>query len=261
VIVNLVVNAREAMPQGGRLIVETANLDLDDEYTRQHVGVEPGCYIMLAVSDTGVGMDSETLAHIFEPFFTTKGNGKGTGLGLSTVYGIVRQSGGNIWVYSEPARGSSFKIYFPRVDGQCEEREMVAPPAGRARGTETVLLAEDDETVRGLVREVLQQRGYLVLEARNGMEALEMADGHNGRIDLLVTDVIMPHMSGRELVERLRPLHPETRILFMSGYTDNAVVPQVDLAPGTEFLQKPFAPENLARKVREVLDAENRDGR
>ena len=255
VIVNLVVNAREAMPSGGRLTIETKNVYLDEDYARTHVGVKAGAYVMLAVTDTGHGIDAVTLQHIFEPFFTTKKQ-KGTGLGLATVYGIVKQSGGHVWVYSEVGKGSSFKIYLPRVEEPASEREAALLPAGLARSEETILVAEDEDTVRALVREILQNKGYRVLEARQGTEALELSQRHKGRIHLLVTDVVMPQMSGRELSERIRLAHPDTKVLYISGYTDNVVVPHGMLDEGAQFLQKPFAPEALARKVREMLDME-----
>lgn len=253
VIVNLAVNAREAMPQGGKLIIETANRELDEHYCRRHMSVKPGSYVMLSVSDTGAGMAPDVQEHIFEPFFTTK-TGKGTGLGLSTVYGIVKQSAGEIWVYSEPSLGSSFKIYLPRVQAAAERAETAVQPPTPASGRETILLVEDEETVRMLVREILQSNGYSVLEAKNGAEGLALAGRYNGKIDLLLTDVVMPQMSGRELAEKLCPLRPGTRILFMSGYTDDAVVANGSVAPGSAFIQKPFSPDALARKLRMLLD-------
>jgi PAS domain S-box-containing protein len=257
VIINLAVNARDAMTGGGLLSIETRNVHLDEEYARCHVGVKPGEYVMLTVSDTGHGMDSTTMQHIFEPFFTAKKT-RGTGLGLATVYGIIKQSDGNIWVYSEPGKGSCFKIYLPFAGKPAApgppEAAAVAP-AEPARAGETILVAEDEDTVRGLVRQILQIKGYRVLEARHGREALELASQFEGRINLLVTDVVMPHMSGRELTDRILTSRPGLKVLFISGYTDNVIDPHGLLEPGVHFLQKPFSPEVLARKVREILDS------
>ncbi len=254
VIMNLAVNARDAMPGGGRLTIEAGNVELDERYARSHVGAAPGSYVMLAVSDNGTGMDADTQAHIFEPFFTTKEEGKGTGLGLSTVYGIVKQSGGNIWVYSEPGQGTSFKIYLPRVEEPADGLAAEAPAAPPPRGSETVLLVEDDDEVRGLAREILDAFGYHVLEARRGDEAVAIAVQHAGVIHLLVTDVVMPGMNGREVAEAVARQRPETKVLYLSGYTENAIVHHGIVDRRTAFLQKPFAPDTLARKVREVLD-------
>ncbi|MDP9267191.1 MAG: PAS domain S-box protein [Acidobacteriota bacterium] len=254
VIMNLAVNARDAMPKGGKLTVETVNVTLDEGYAREHATVKPGNYVMLAVSDSGVGMDQVTLSHVFEPFFTTKESGKGTGLGLSTVYGIVKQSGGYIWAYSEIGIGTSFKVYLPRVDAAAEIiRPAIA--ADPHRGHETVLLVEDEDGVRALIRQVLHRSGYTVLQAREGGEALLLCERHDGKIALLLTDVVLTQMSGTELAQRLLGIRPEMRVLYMSGYTDEAIVHHGVLTAGSSFLQKPFTNESLARKVREVIDA------
>src|SRR5213593_87653 len=254
ILMNLVVNARDAMPAGGRLTIETADVVLDTDYARTHVAVNPGRYVMLAVSDNGCGMDAETQTRIFEPFFTTKEPGKGTGLGLSTVYGIVKQSGGNIGVYSEPGRGTTFRIYLPRIEAAAEPVEP-----GKAReqlpcGSETVLLVEDEEVVRGLARQILASHGYTVLAAPSGADALELAASHAGPIHLLVTDVVLPGISGRELAARFQSVRPGLQVLYTSGYTDEAVVHHGVLDAGIAFLQKPFTSGALARKVRKTLD-------
>jgi PAS domain S-box-containing protein len=255
VLMNLVVNARDAMPKGGRMIVETSNVDLDKTYASEHVSVKPGRYVMLAVSDSGTGMSPETIAHIFEPFFTTKGGTKGTGLGLATVYGIVKQSGGYIWVYSEPEKGSTFKVYFPRVDELAEKDSQKARNEKAERGSETVLLVEDDDAVRELAEVILTAQGYAVICANGPKRAEEIAEERADEIDLVLTDVIMPTMSGRELVKKLSARNPKMRVLYMSGYTDNVIAQGGVLEEGLAFLQKPFTPRALSQKVREVLDA------
>jgi two-component system, cell cycle sensor histidine kinase and response regulator CckA len=254
VIMNLVVNARDAMPKGGKLTLETANVDLDETYAGRHVGVRAGAYVLLAVSDSGCGMDREAMAHIFEPFFTTKGPGKGTGLGLSTVYGIVKQSGGNVWAYSEPGLGTTLKIYLPQAEGAIERSAREGRSGRAARGSETILLVEDQTEVRKLVREILEMNGYTVVAASEGLEALEICKQHEGPIHLMLSDVVMPQMGGRELAGRLATHRPDMKVLYMSGYTSNAIVHHGILDPGTAFLQKPFTPDGLACKIREVLD-------
>jgi len=254
VIMNLVVNARDAMPGGGQMTLETDNIELDNAYTRTHASVEPGPYVMLAVSDTGCGMDAATQARIFEPFFTTKGVGKGTGLGLATTYGIVKQSGGNIWVYSEVGKGTTLKIYLPRVGQTSELPESGAAPAELLCGSETVLLVEDEDMVRALAQAILERCGYHVLTARNVPDALRLAQERQEPIHLLLTDTIMPVMNGPELAKQVRSLRPETKVLFMSGYTDKVIGYTAVLEPGTAFLQKPFTPQTLTQKVYEVLN-------
>ncbi len=255
VIMNLVVNARDSMPRGGSLVVETSNAELDETFAKRHAPTRPGRYVMLAVSDTGSGMDEETRARIFEPFFTTKQLGKGTGLGLATVYGIVKQSGGYIWVYSEPGMGSTFKIYLPSVEAEISQEKVSETSPPLPRGSETVLLVEDDRTVRLLASEMLEMNGYTVLEARDGREALDLVRRHGHPIDLLLTDVVMPQMSGRQLAEGVASIHPGIRVLYMSGYTDGVIAHHGVLDAGVAYLQKPFTADFLARKVREVLDA------
>jgi two-component system cell cycle sensor histidine kinase/response regulator CckA len=254
VIMNLVVNARDAMPTGGQLTIETSNVQFDDSYAKTHLEVPTGPCVMLTVTDTGHGMDKPTQARIFEPFFTTKEVGKGTGLGLATVYGIVKQSGGDILVYSEPGQGATFKIYLPANETTFKDFDVSPTPPVSRRGSETILLVEDEEMVRDLVRLALQNEGYTILEARHGSEALSLSGQHQGPIDMLMTDVIMPQMSGRELAERLTVLRPQMKMLFMSGYTDDAVVRHGLLTAEVEFLPKPFSLHSLASKVREVLD-------
>ncbi|HEY0349531.1 MAG TPA: PAS domain S-box protein [Pyrinomonadaceae bacterium] len=253
VLLNLAVNSRDAMPQGGCLMIETRNVHFSAPITRVGSTIEPGHYVLLSISDNGSGMDAEIQAQIFEPFFTTKGVGKGTGLGLSTVYGIVKQSGGNVWVYSEPGKGTAFKIYLPRVD-EVEEAEIGLPAPAASRGNETILLVEDEEQVRNLSKEILEGYGYSVLAAPDGSAGLSLGKEFPGRIDLVLTDVIMPQMGGKELVDRLKSVRPESKILFMSGFTDDAIIHHGVSDDGVFFLQKPFSTECLAAKVREVLD-------
>ncbi len=254
VIMNLAVNARDAMPLSGKLTIETANVELDETYTRTHIGAKPGRYVMLAMSDTGCGMDAETQKRMFEPFFTTKGTGRGTGLGLSTVYGIVKQSSGFIWVYSEVGKGATFKVYLPRVE---KELDVILPSSvGTAsqKGTETILLVEDDEPLRNLTSSLLRHGGYHVLEASDRKEALELCDRHEGPIPLVLTDVVMPGMSSREFADRLATTRPDMRVLYMSGYPDDTVIRHEILIEGMAFLQKPFTTDGLLRKVRTTLD-------
>ena len=254
VIMNLVVNGRDAMPNGGRLTIETANVDLDSTYARDHATVRPGHYVMLAVTDTGVGMDADTASHIFEPFYTTKGSTSGTGLGLATVYGIVKQSGGYIWVYSEPGKGSSFKVYLPRVDEPAEPPQKIKKQPRARKGTETILLVEDEPAVRELTRMVLAAQGYSVVEALSPEDAERLSENYGNEIHLLLTDVVMPGLSGRELARRITARHPKMRVLYMSGYTQNVIAGGGTLETGIAFLQKPFTPATLLEKVREVLD-------
>ncbi len=253
IVMNLAVNARDAMPDGGRLTIETANVELGEEYARNHAAVTPGPYVMLAISDAGCGMDEKIRARIFEPFFTTKELGKGTGLGLSTVYGIVKQHGGNIWVYSEPGEGTTFKVYLPRVSDEVEERRP--PSEFVVGGGETILLVEDDEFVREVCRRHLEALGYTVVSASTAREAEEVAAEHLGQFDLLLTDVVMPDRNGRELYEALAANEAGLKVLYMSGYTDNAIVRHGVLEKGIHFLQKPFERDSLAAKVRAALDA------
>ncbi len=255
VIMNLVVNARDAMPSGGILTIETDNVVLDPSYAAEHLGTKAGPHVMLAVTDTGIGMDLAIQAKIFEPFFTTKEQGKGTGLGLSTVFGIVQQSGGTVWVYSEPGKGTTFKIYFPRTDSAGESSHAPPPIAAPSRGSETILLVEDDTQVRVLARNILKRAGYQVLDAESAEAAIHLCERFSGHIHLVLTDVVMPKLSGRHLVEQLSTLRPTTRVLFMSGYTDDTVVHHGVLDAGVAFLQKPITPAALTNKVREVLDA------
>ena len=253
IIMNLVVNARDAMPDGGKLIIETSNVELDRLYNEKHPIVREGRYVLLCVSDTGMGMSLETQAHIFEPFFTTKAQGKGTGLGLATVYGVVKQSGGFIWVYSELGRGTTFKIYFPRVDQPVERIEHALVYSEAPRGTETILLTEDERDVREVAREFLESGGYTVIEARDGMEALGLVEKHEGAIDLLITDMVMPRMTGQELAARLKEQRPRLRMLYMSGYSERAAADSLRAEPGVRLLAKPFSRTALLRTVHELL--------
>ncbi len=254
ILMNLAVNARDAMPTGGRLTIETANVDFDEEYTEHHVGVSAGPHVMLAVTDTGIGMDESTKKRLFEPFFTTKEVGKGTGLGLATVYAIVEQSGGVIWVYSEPQMGATFKIYFPTsAERGVRSGPTAAPPV--VGGSERLLLVEDQPEARAIACQMLRRHGYQVIEATNGLDALERARHEPGPLDLLITDVVMPGMGGRQLAERLHVDRPQLRVLFMSGYTDDTILRHGVLDAELAFVQKPFTTAAFLRKVREVLDA------
>ncbi len=255
VLMNLAVNARDAMPRGGKLTIQTANANLEQTWGLGGFSVQPGPYVMVAVSDTGTGMDEATKSHLFEPFFTTKGQGKGTGLGLATVYGIVKQSGGYIWVYSEPNAGTAFRIYLPRYDEPAAPKTAPAPLPGASRGRETILLVEDEEGVRALARKILAAQGYTVLEADGPRRALELLEQTGEPIDLLLTDVVMPEMDGSELASRAAVLRPATKVLFMSGYTDEAIAGRGLIAEGGRFLQKPFTPDVLAARVRAILDS------
>jgi signal transduction histidine kinase/CheY-like chemotaxis protein len=256
VLMNLAINARDAMPDGGTLTIETANVQIDQTFKGRHMAVKPGAYTMLAVSDTGIGMDENTQARLFEPFFTTKGTGRGTGLGLSTVFGIVKQSGGGVEVYSVAGRGTSIKVYLPRID-QPLSVEPAEAAAGEARGTETILVVEDDEMVRTLVRDTLARGGFKVLDAPDPLEARKISDAFKGPIHLLITDVVLPKVSGREFAAQINRKRPDIKIMFMSGYTDSAIVNSGTLQKEVAFLQKPFTPGSLTGKVREVLDCAN----
>jgi two-component system cell cycle sensor histidine kinase/response regulator CckA len=252
---NLAINARDAMPSGGELMIETADAEIDADYARRHLGVAPGRYVLVTVSDTGVGMDAETQARIFEPFFTTKGEGRGTGLGLSTVHGIVEQNGGTIWVYSEPGHGTTFRVYLPRSDERPPAEEHADEIGRPALGSETVLLVEDEEGVRKLVRMILEESGRTVIDTGDPREALDLARRHPAHIDLLITDMIMSGLSGREVANQVRSYSPETRVLYMSGYTGDAMIHRGLLRPGAVFLVKPFTSADLLEKVRAILES------
>lgn len=251
---NLVVNARDAMPSGGTLRIETADVDLDQEYVhRRGVALRPGQYVTIAVVDTGVGMDAATQAQVFEPFYTTKAEGRGTGLGLATAYGIVKQSDGYIWIYSEVGKGTVFRVYFPRVD-EALATERARPRSVRRPATETLLVIEDEPAARELVAEILRREGYLVLGAGDGAEGVEVARSSREPIHLLLTDVVLPKLGGRAAAEHIRAIHPGIKVLYMSGYTDNEVSRHGVLDPGIVLLQKPFTPDDLVRRVGEVLE-------
>jgi CheY-like chemotaxis protein len=259
VLMNLIINARDAMPTGGQLDVETANVTLDEQYARKHEGVRPGKYVMMAVRDTGHGMDPAQLTRIFEPFFTTKEVGKGTGLGLAMVYGVVKQSGGDVEVESEPGKGSCFRVYLPRVLADTElptpsAAPVELPPIDSTHGRETILLVEDEELVREMARGLLLKNGYMVLEAGDGGQAMDVAAGHAQPIDLLITDVVMPRMNGPELERQLTAIRPELKVIFTTGYTDSALSRYGMFERGKTVLLKPFAPDDFLKMVREVLD-------
>jgi CheY-like chemotaxis protein len=251
-IVNLAVNARDAMPTGGRIFIETANVNLDETYARTHLGVKPGDFVMIAMTDSGHGMDAATKQKIFEPFFTTKEQGKGTGLGLATVYGMIKQSGGDIWVYSEPNKGTTFKLYFPQATEAAAERSDGHSGGPTRSGNETVLVVEDEKPVRDLTVRMLQQLGYKVLSAASGAEALEISSSFSGKIALLLTDVVMPQMSGRQVADALLGTRPDLKVLYLSGYTENTVIHH-GVGSGVEFLPKPFSRETLSKKLAEMI--------
>ncbi len=253
-LMNLIVNARDAMPDGGRILVETANVELDSTYAEEHHAVVPGPYVMVAITDEGGGMDAATQQHIFDPFFTTKPKGKGTGLGLSTTFGVIKQNGGTIWLYSEVGAGTTFKIYLPRVESSGPARQTVVEPTRSLLGTETILLVEDEAQVRAVASRILTECGYEVLVAADGVEAQRIADDYVGLIDLLITDVVMPGANGPQVAKRVQAKRPDTKVMFISGYTDEAAIRNGLVETGAVFLQKPLTPTGLARRVREVLD-------
>jgi CheY-like chemotaxis protein len=255
VLANLTINARDAMPEGGKLTVETNNIVLDEAYAHDHLDAEPGRYVLLSVSDTGVGMSEAVKKRIFEPFFTTKEAGKGTGLGLATVFGVIRQSNGHIWVYSEPDQGATFKIYLPQAAESTVPLPSFEVTTPLPQGTETILLVEDEHVVRDLAAAVLARQGYTVLTAANGQKAWTMIHQLNQPIDLLLTDLVMPKVGGQALAQQLREIQPDLKVIFISGYTNHTVMQQLKVEAGTAFIQKPFSPATLARKVREVLDS------
>jgi CheY-like chemotaxis protein len=254
ILVNLAVNARDAMPDGGKLVIETRNVDIDPEYSSLNPESFPGRYVLMSVGDTGCGMDEEVRKHIFEPFFTTKPVGTGTGLGLSTIYGAVTQSGGFIEVDTEPGKGTTFRIYIPRTEEPAPRKQEIASSGELPGGTETVLLVEDEQILRSLCLSFLDQSGYKVFSASTGDEAIGIAKDHKGKIDLLLTDVVMPGMNGRELADRLVEFHPETKVLFTSGYTDDAIVRHGIMTDRMAFIGKPYSISSLAKKIREVLE-------
>jgi two-component system cell cycle sensor histidine kinase/response regulator CckA len=254
VLMNLVVNARDAMMSGGTLTIETEMVELDESYVSSHLAIVPGLHVMLAVSDTGIGMTPDVQARLFEPFFTTKEAGKGTGLGLATIYGIIRQQGGSIWVYSEAGRGTTFKVYWPVAEARAIVKSETKPHVSVA-GTETILVVEDNASLRELTRKILQRQGYTVLLSGNGEEAMRICDEHDGTIALALTDVVMPGVSGRELANHLQHRRPDMRILYMSGYTDDAILHLGVLNAGVPLLEKPFTPGALVAKIRDVLDS------
>jgi two-component system cell cycle sensor histidine kinase/response regulator CckA len=255
VLLNLAVNARDAMKGGGRLIIETRNVDLDDSYVLSHPDASRGPHVLLAVSDTGHGMKPETLSHIFEPFFTTKESGKGTGLGLATVYGITRRSGGHVGVYTEPGRGTTFKVYFPRTEETLAAAPAPPDPEASRTGSETVLLVEDEDSLRAVIGELLQQGGYKVIDGPTPEATLAAAEAHDGPIHLVLTDLVMPRVSGMAAAARIRARRPDVKVLYMSGYTNAAAAHQASLPANHAFLQKPFSLDVLLRKLREVLDS------